>query len=189
MAMRVIAGLFKSRTIRAPRGDEVRPTSDRVRESLFSILAGEIDGSSVLDLFAGAGTLGIEAVSRGAKFVTFVEMSSKVVGILKANLESLGIEDRTAVFAGDVFEALEELSRRRSRFGVVFIDPPYYKGTAQRAVEALARSGLVGEGGTVVVEHESRRLPLEEYNGLKLSRRVKFGETAVSIYRRHECQK
>jgi 16S rRNA (guanine966-N2)-methyltransferase len=186
--MRVIAGLFKSRTIRAPRGDEVRPTSDRVRESLFSILGGEIDGSSVLDLFAGAGTLGIEAISRGAEFVTFVEISSKVVGILKANLESLGIEDRTAVFAGDVFKTLEELSRRQARFGVVFIDPPYSRGIAQRAVGALARSGVVREGGTVVVEHESRGPLLEEYDGLKLSRRAKFGETAVSIYRRHECQ-
>ncbi len=187
--MRIIAGIFRSRTIKAPRGDEVRPTSDRVRESLFSILADEIEGSSVLDLFAGAGTLGIEAVSRGASLVTFVEVSSKVARVLKANLASLGVEDRAVVFERDVFEALKELSRRGARFGVVFMDPPYSEGIAGRAMEALAESGVVQEGGTVVAEHESGGPLLEKYGALDLSRRARFGETALSFYRREECQK
>lgn len=175
---------MKSRQIKTSRGEGLRPTSDRVRESLFSVVGESVEDCCVLDLFAGAGSLGIEAVSRGASHVTFVDNSRQVVRILKENIERLNIKDRTTVKKGDALKVLKSLSARRARFSVVFLDPPYSKGLAQKAMKALASGGLLADSGVVAVEH-SRKDPLDqEYGDLVLSRVLQFGDTCVSIYGR-----
>lgn len=189
LPIRVIAGTLKSRLMKTPRGGMVRPTSDRVRESLFSIVERDAEDCCVLDLFAGAGSLGIEAISRGASHVTFVENSPQVVPILKENIEDLDIRDRTTVMEADVLGVLKEFSTRRAKFGMVFMDPPYSESLAHRAMEALALSGVVAEDGIVVAEHRKTDLLEQTYGELTLTRVLKFGDTWISIYRREPCRR
>jgi 16S rRNA (guanine(966)-N(2))-methyltransferase RsmD len=187
--MRVIAGDLKSRVIKTPKGEKVRPTSDRVRESVFSVVGECVVDSCALDLFAGAGSLGIEAISRGASHVTFVESSPDVAKVLEYNTSQLKIEDRATVREGDVFKVLKGLSTRRARFGIVFMDPPYSKDLAHKGMEALSSSAVVADGGLVVVQHGKRDPLDEDYGELVLVRVLEFGETRVSIYRRGACER
>jgi 16S rRNA (guanine(966)-N(2))-methyltransferase RsmD len=185
--MRVIGGTLKSRRIDSPKGEEARPTSDRVRESLFSVIQDEVEDSCALDLFSGPGTLGIEAISRGASFVTFVEKSRKVAEVLQANLESLGIADRGLVKVADVFKTVRDMSRNRANFGLVFMDPPYATGMAGEALRLVSEGGIVADDGLIVVEH-AKAEPVEGLvEGLTLLRVLDFGQTKVSIYRRDVC--
>lgn len=187
MLIRIIAGSLKSRLVNTPRGDIVRPTSNRVRESIFSVVEDHAENCCVLDLFAGAGSLGIEAISRGASHVTFVENSPQAVRVLRENIEHLDIQDRTTVMKVDVLGVLKEFSARRARFGMVFMDPPYSESLAHRAMAALALSGVVTEDGIVVAEHRKEDLLEQTYGELVLTRVLKFGDTWVSIYRREPC--
>jgi 16S rRNA (guanine(966)-N(2))-methyltransferase RsmD len=187
--MRVIGGKLRSRRIYSPKGEEARPTSDRVRESLFSVIQGDVEDSCALDLFSGPGTLGIEAISRGASFVTFVEKSRKMATVLQRNLESLGITDRGLVKEADVFQAVRDMSRNGANFGLVFMDPPYSTGLAREALHLVAKGGIVAENGLVVVEH-AKAEPLESpVKGLTRVRVLDFSPTHVSIYRRGVCAK
>lgn len=188
LPIRIIAGTLKSRLMKAPRGSAVRPTSDRVRESLFSVLGDSAEDCCVLDLFAGAGSLGIEAISRGASHVTFVENSPQAVPILRENIRNLDIHDKTTVTEADVFSVLKGFSRMPARFGMVFMDPPYSEGLAHKAMEALAVSGVVAEEGIVVVEYRKTDLLQQTYGDLTLTRVLEFGDTRVSIYRREPCR-
>lgn len=147
-----------------PKG--VRPTSDRVRESLFARL-GDLEQCAVLDLFAGTGSLGIEAVSRGAERATFVDRSSASIRILEKNLRRLGIEDRCSVLRCDARAGLRRLSREGVAFDVIFMDPPYDAGEYQRTFEAIAASKLLAPGGTLVVE-SAKRHPLPSIESLNL---------------------
>jgi len=164
-----------------PRGLGVRPTYDRVRESLFAIIEPRLDGASVLDLFAGTGILGIESLSRGARSATFVEVDRRVVSTLARTIGRLGIAGECTVRRGDV---LRYLSRRpaRNRFDVVFADPPYEAGLAERALELLGAWQGLAPFALVVVEHESR-LDLPEASGVLVRTRTEgYGTTALDFY-------
>jgi len=187
--MRIIGGTLRSRQIRSPEGKQARPTSDRVRESLFSVIGREVEDQCVLDLFAGPGTLGIEAVSRGASFVTFVEASERVSAVLRTNLRDLSIEEKASVKTGDVFDAVRGMSLRKAKFGLVFLDPPYSKGYAVRALRLVMESGIVPEDGMIVVEHSIREVMADPAVGFSLRKVLRFGETQVSIYRRQPCER
>jgi 16S rRNA (guanine(966)-N(2))-methyltransferase RsmD len=187
--MRVTGGTLKSRQIRSPKGRSARPTSDRVRESLFAVIEGDVVDSCVLDLFAGPGTLGIEAISRGASFVTFVERSREVASVLRTNLRSLCIEDRASVRIEDSLEAVRRFSAGRASFGLVLLDPPYSVGLAAEALQRIMEGGIVTEGGVVAVEHSKRDSIQDSSVGFALDRVLEFGDTQVSIYRRKECGK
>lgn len=187
--MRVISGLLRSRRIDSPKGRDVRPTSDRVRESLFSVIERDVQDACVLDLFAGSGALGIEAISRGASFVTFVELSPRVAGVLRENLRALEIEEKASVTVGDAMETVRDLSRRRARFGVVFMDPPYSRGLSAAASSAVAEGGILAEDGVMVVEHAKKDILEAPPGGFWLARFLEFGDTVVSIYRRNGCGK
>lgn len=180
--VRVIAGLAKGRHLKAPPGDLTRPTADRVRESIFNILAKRCMGAKVLDLFAGAGTLGIEALSRGAAEAVFVEQNHRAVEIIRENLRQCDFGDVARVIAKDVFRGLAVLSRKGEHFDLIFLDPPYGRGLAARTLQELGEGRLLAPQGMVIAEH-SRHDPLaERYGLLHLVRAERYGETMVSFY-------
>jgi 16S rRNA (guanine966-N2)-methyltransferase len=189
--MRVIAGALGGRRLRAPAGRVTRPTSDRVREAVFAMLD-DVEGARVLDLFAGTGALGIEALSRGAMLAVFVERDARVVRVLKANLAALGIAAETAdVRRGDALEALRSAKTAKETYDLVFIDPPY--GRARPAPSASGQPigerwgpqlsailpALLNPGARVVVESD-RRAPLEL--NVPLERRRRYGDTSITIH-------
>jgi 16S rRNA (guanine966-N2)-methyltransferase len=164
--------------LRAP-AKGLRPTSDRVRESVFARL--DVSGAAVLDLYAGSGALGIEAYSRGAESVVFVEQASRCVAAVRANLEKLGIAGATTVIADDVARAIGRLVAAGRTFDLVLLDPPYASGEAVRALDALAKGNLVAKDGLVVLE-ASRRHALPTVKGLELSDERTYGDTVVARF-------
>lgn len=178
--MRVIAGRFGGRRLSAPRGRTTRPTSDRVREALFSML-GELEGVVALDLFAGTGALGIEALSRGAERVVFVERDASAVVALRANLAALGLGEREAsVCVGDALGWLRAAQARGETYDLVFVDPPYrHVGELQSGLSALLPA-LLGHEARVVVESD-RRASAEL--ALQTITRRRYGDTTITIQR------
>lgn len=175
--VRVTGGRLGGRRLRTP-ADGARPTSDRVRESLFTRL-GDLEGTTVLDLYAGTGVLGAEAVSRGAERAVFVEREARCVAVLEQNLKRLGLEQRTQVMPTDVVRALRQLGTRRERFDLVLLDPPYASEEVPRALQALCDSGVLLPGATVVVEHH-RRHPVPDQQGLRPCDTREYGDTAIT---------
>jgi 16S rRNA (guanine966-N2)-methyltransferase len=174
--VRVIAGEFGGRRLTAPSGSDTRPTSDRVREALFSIL-GPLDGARVLDLFAGSGALGLEALSRGAASAAFVERAPAALRALKANLEALGVDAR--VHARDVRSYLRDARAAGDTYDLLFLDPPYRD--AEGLGPALDLAPLLAPGGRVVSE-SGRRAPLA-LAGLELVDERRYGDTLIRIHR------
>jgi 16S rRNA (guanine966-N2)-methyltransferase len=186
--MRVIAGKYRSRPLRSLRGMDVRPTSDRLRETLFNVLmAGNpeaLEGSVWLDLFAGTGAVGIEALSRGAKEVHFVESSSAAAETIRKNLQSLGIGEGFRIVQQELPNALSRMERDRFLANMVFIDPPYRMQDAYtKTLHALAESSLIGGNSVVVAEHEKNFDPGQEFGPLCRFRRLVQGSNALSFYR------
>jgi 16S rRNA (guanine(966)-N(2))-methyltransferase RsmD len=186
--MRVIAGKYRSRVLQALPGMDLRPTADRLRETLFDVLtAGNpdaLEGSVWLDLFAGTGAVGIEALSRGARMVYFVESSPQAVGLVRQNLQKLGVETGFQVLQQDAVRALLALEKKSLQADFVFLDPPYRLSAAYLAtLGALAKSGLLKAESVVIAEHEKRFDPGEEFGGLRRYRNLKQGDAALSFYR------
>jgi len=181
--MRVIAGGLRGRSIRAPRGSATRPTTDRVREALFEVL-GDVSQVRLVDLYAGSGALGIEALSRGARAACFVESSNPAVGCIRANLDRLGLADRAVVIRARVESAHARL-RRHGPFDLVLCDPPWVNlEQALRAVARLLQTNRLADGSTVVVVHPSRQ-PIDCWScpGLTQVDRRTWGDSAVSLFR------
>jgi 16S rRNA (guanine966-N2)-methyltransferase len=181
--MRLTGGTDRGRKLRAPRGAGTRPTASRVREALFNILGPPPD-APVLDLYAGTGALGIEALSRGAPKAVFVERDGRALSALSRNLRELGLHGRAVVLAASVQAVLARLGPPTERFAWVFIDPPYAADAAERTLEALAGSDLLSSGAVVVVEHDKRHQPPWSVGDLHLSDRRFYGDTGLSFYRR-----
>jgi len=185
-AMRVIAGIYRSRPLRSMPGLDLRPTADRLRETLFNVLtAGNpsaLAGTMWVDLFAGTGAVGIEALSRGAAMVHFVESSAKAADLVQKNLQSLGITKNFEVLRQDVVRAVGALKKAKADF--VFLDPPYRMNEAYRqTLEALAGSSLLKPDGTVIAEHDKRFDPGEGFGKLQRLRKLEQGDSALSFYR------
>ena len=179
--MRVIAGQLRGSVIRAPAGTVVRPTYDRVRESVFSIIEPTIDGAAVLDLFAGSGSLGIESLSRGSSHATFVEIDGSVLCVVRENVERLGLAGRCRLMRGDALAVLRR-AVPGGPFDIVFVDPPYSSGLVIRALELLADASNLANGAIVVVERASADAPPEIVGRLGLFRSTRYGSTAVDFY-------
>jgi 16S rRNA (guanine966-N2)-methyltransferase len=187
-AMRVIAGKYRSRPLRSLRGMSVRPTSDRLRETLFNVLtAGNPDalaGTVWLDLFAGTGAVGIEALSRGAKQVHFIENSATAMETIGQNLQSLGITDGFHLFQQEARRALSRLEQQRVTADIVFLDPPYrMKNAYTEVLRALAQTSVIWAMSVVIAEHERQFDPGEEFGSLRRFRRLVQGSAALSFYR------
>ena len=182
MRLRVIAGTAKGRRLKLVPGDSTRPIMDRVKESLFNIIGRNILDAAFLDLFAGTGSLGIEALSRGCDRVVFVDRSRASVHTIKDNLQKTGFIERSEVHREDVRSALRKLVRREIRFRLVFLDPPYRENLLMPVLEKIAAAPLLGEGGVVVAEHDFRHPPPDRVATLRAYRRMTFGEAAITLY-------
>jgi len=183
--MRIIAGSLRRRTIEAPAGLATRPTSDRLRETLFNVLAPRMKDATFLDLYAGSGAVGIEALSRGAAQVTFVERAPTALKVMRGNLEKLGVREGFRIEASNVAAYLRRAGVERG-FDVVFLDPPY--DAADECGMALgllggAAMGLLAEGAVVIAEHRRKETLNEEYGSLQRTRLLLQGDAALSFYR------
>jgi 16S rRNA (guanine966-N2)-methyltransferase len=186
--MRVIAGKYRGRPLRSLRGTDIRPTSDRLRETLFNVLtAGSPDalaGTLWVDLFAGTGAVGIEALSRGARQIYFVENSAPAVKVIEQNLHSLGTTEGYKILRDDLLRILWRLQREHVAADVVFLDPPYRMQHAyEETLTALADSSLVWAMSLVIAEHEKTFDPGDEFGSLRRIRKLVQGNNALSFYR------
>ena len=182
--MRVIAGKFGSRRLKTLRGSALRPSSDRLRETLFNILGAEVEDSLFVDAFAGTGAVGIEAMSRGAREVVFIEDHRPAANLIRENLRSLGIATGAEVLVMDAIRGFEQLAARRLLADFIFLDPPYAQTTDYLEVlDFLDDSHLLAPRGMVIVEHR-RKLELPaRLQKLEVSRVVEQGDTALAFYR------
>jgi 16S rRNA (guanine966-N2)-methyltransferase len=184
--MRVIAGTYRSRPLAAPRGMDTRPTSDRLRETLFNILAPRIAGCRFLDLYAGTGAVGIEALSRGAQQVWFVESSAAAVKVIRANLNSLKITNGYAIETKNAGAALKRMRGLGLAMDVVFLDPPYEaEAEYARTLEFLGNvegRAMLALNAVVIAEHRSKTSLAERYGALERTRVVKQGDAALSFF-------
>ena len=181
--MRVIAGAFRGRKLRTIEGAEIRPTSDRLRETLFNILAPRIRGSRFLDLCAGSGAVGIEALSRGATDVVLVESSRAACSVIEANLKTLRIEKGVNVIRRDAVVALKQFAETSSQFDIVFVDPPYASELYEDVMNQIGQGTVVSQGSIVIVEHRAKQRLAPSYSNLELYRHLRQGESALSFYR------
>ena len=181
--MRVIAGALKGQRLTTPKGRTTRPTADQVRIACLDTLMPYLGAGPFLDLFAGAGGVGIEALSRGAPSAVFVEQDRQALGALEDNIGRLGLVDRARVLRQDVARALEVLARGGARFAVVFLDPPYASPDAAPAVERIARGDCLLPGAVVVVQHPTKTPPPAEPGALLPWKSRRFGETTLTFFR------
>lgn len=168
--------------MRTPGGLDVRPTSDRLRETLHNILTPWIRGSRFLDICAGSGAVGIEALSRGAAQVTFIERARSACSIIRENLSALAIEDEARIINRDALESLSRLSEEGEPFDIAFLDPPYASELYSQVLERLSSGGIISGEGMVVVEHGSKTPLPEAYGRLRAYREVRQGESALTFY-------
>lgn len=180
--MRVISGRLKGRQLVSFKAEHIRPTTDRVKESVFNILRNDIEGRRILDLFSGTGNLGIEALSRGAASVECVESHKGSLRIIRENLQKLGITGEVRIVAQDVFKYLR--AYKGEAFHVVFVDPPFTEEIAHQCMEALAKSSVVAVGGVVVIESRSHERIDDQYDGFRLLDRREFGDKKASFFKR-----
>ena len=179
--MRVITGSARGRRLKELEGMETRPTTDRVKEGIFSALQFDIEGRRVLDLFAGTGQLGIEALSRGADSAVFVDRRADAVKLIRENLKVTELTDRAQVVAGD---SMEYLSRLREKFDIIFLDPPYEAGLLEPAIAHIARFDILNPHGIIVAECPAGR-PLPELEPpYRIHRTYRYGKIGVTVYRR-----
>jgi 16S rRNA (guanine966-N2)-methyltransferase len=182
--MRVIAGEARGCQQVAPRNLRVRPTADRVKEALFSMLLsrlGEFTDMRVLDIFAGTGNLGIEALSRGASYAVFIDSHRESTGIILKNLQTTGFAERAKVVVQDAAAALKSLARSEPPFHLVFLDPPYREGHTENILEILSNSPLIDQGTTIVAEFSSKEQIPRQFGRLQETGRRVYGDTALSF--------
>ncbi len=178
--MRVIAGSLKGRRLKAPTWEGLRPTSDKLRETLFNILAPRMGGARVLDLYAGTGALGIEAISRGATMVTFVEQDRRAQALIAENLAHCGVENGYAIIRGLAERAVDDLPA--ASVDIVLLDPPYDEQPETVTAVAAAAGDLLAPGGVLVLEHPRRRASPDAAGPLRRVRQVTSGDSALSFY-------
>ena len=179
--MRVIAGSAKGRKLKAPEGLHTRPTTDRLKEALFGSIQFEISGAAFLDLFAGSGGIGIEALSRGARTLDLVEQDAKALFCIRQNIRELSFERQTRIWAMPVDRALKELAKEKRVFDIIFMDPPYLKGWENKTAALIAQYSLLGPKGLLIIESSSQTRV--EAAGLVLVKEKEYKTTRFSYLR------
>ena len=178
--MRIIAGSMRSRTIVAPKGNDTRPTLDRTRESLFSILAGNCIDARVLDLYAGSGALALESISRGAESAVVCDCSREAAKAIRQNIETLKLQEEVRFLFMQDLQAVALLGKEKAQFDLVFLDPPYRIST-DPACKAMAEAGILMDGALVVIEHDVRMSPAPE-KCFELIDKRQYRDTMISFY-------
>ncbi len=179
--MRVISGSARGLKLNTPRNNDIRPTTDRVKESMFNIISPQVYDSLVLDLFSGSGALGIEAISRGAKEAYFCDKSKESISVLKSNLEKTRFEDKSHILNQDYLSAIKKLSLKGLSFDLIFVDPPYYEGMFENVLKSIQESGILKEDGIIVVEHDAN-IKMKDMGKLCIYKEKKYGITMLTLY-------
>lgn len=181
--MRIITGSAKGTKLKTPRGMAVRPTADRVKESLFNILGPRVHGATVLDLFAGTGNLGLEALSRGANRAVFVEQNKASIALIRANAVLTKLQDRIMIVKANVLSALDDIE---GQFDLIFCDPPYNRNLVGQVAMRMDMSAILADDAILIIEH-SQHEPVEFIlQHLRLIRSERFGETCISFLKKTE---
>ncbi len=182
--MRIIAGSRKGRPLNAPEGINTRPTLDRVKEALFGIIQFDLPGARVLDLFAGSGNLGLEALSRGAESAVFCDHDRKSIAVIRQNIAKLEFEAKSQVLAMDCAQAIKSLAAAGKKFDLVFLDPPYATDLAAQAIDLMIESGILSPKVIISVEHDLAKPPKKD--GYSIDTR-KYGYVGLSILKREDA--
>lgn len=180
--MKIISGTLKGRKINGHNIEGTRPTMDRVKESLFGMIQDNIKDSIVLDLFAGSGNLGIEAISNGAKLAYFIDNNPEVIKVLNQNISSLDIKSKSRVVLSDWKKALNNFSKENKKFDLIFIDPPYAYDVYEKILDKVNTLNLLTEEGLLIMEHHNLNLP-QEYDELALYKERNYGNKQINIYK------
>lgn len=180
--MRIISGAFRGRRLRGPRGMDVRPTSDRLKQTLFDILGARVRGSVFLDAFAGTGSVGLEAISRGAREVVFIESAGDSVQLIRRNLADCGVRSGFRILQRDIFTALRQLAREDFRPDTVFFDPPYAWEPYRDLLALVFGTGMAGSDTCAIIEHRSKSSLPEDEGGGRRVRTVAQGDKSLSFY-------
>jgi 16S rRNA (guanine(966)-N(2))-methyltransferase RsmD len=182
--MRIIGGLYRSRLIEMPKGLDIRPTQDKVRQAVFNLL-GDINGKKVLELFAGSGAFGIEALSRGGRHATFIDNNSRCIETIRANLESLNIsEAQYDLVRANALSVLARLEKEEEKFDIIFLDPPYYKNIARKCLINIDNYDILSRIGLVIVEHFKKDSLAADLRTLILEKERHYGDTVITIFRK-----
>ncbi|SER96860.1 16S rRNA (guanine966-N2)-methyltransferase [Gracilibacillus ureilyticus] len=181
--MRVIAGKYKGHRIQAVPNKLTRPTSDKVKESLFQIIGPFFDEGICLDLFAGSGSLAIEALSRGMEQAILVDKQPKAISVIKSNVNHIGLEKHVEIYRNDAIRALKAIKKRDIKFDIIFLDPPYYKTSYEKLLNTIDEYDLVKDNGLIVCEHDASYQLDVDFSNYRLKKRDKLGNTTgISIY-------
>ena len=180
--MRVISGNYKRMELKGFNIDGIRPTMDKVKEAIFGMIQGYVDDSICLDLFAGTGSLGIEALSNGAKHVYFNDEMKDAINVIKSNIEKTSDKNSTIIHS-DYTSSIKKFSENSIKFDIIFLDPPYGKIKIKTVIDKIIKFDILNDGGIIVCEYEDETLD-EEYDYLKLIKYRKYGKTYISIYKR-----
>lgn len=180
--MRVFGGTLQGRRLQTCRVASLRPTSEKIREAIFNILAPLLTEGPVLDLFAGTGSLGIEALSRGMERTVFVESNGTIISFLKKNISHCHLEEKSEVIGFPVNKGLKILKARNEKFALIFLDPPYEEKLAGKTLLEISEAKLVTKDGLVIAEHSSKEILEESYGSLKMDDQRRYGQTLVSFF-------
>ncbi|GAB3068082.1 16S rRNA (guanine(966)-N(2))-methyltransferase RsmD [Virgibacillus ainsalahensis] len=183
--MRVIAGEYKGRQLKAVPGNSTRPTTDKVKEAVFQRMGPFFQGGLVLDLFAGSGSLGFEAMSRGMEHAIFVDKHPKAIHTINENIKTLKLEDKAEVFRADAFRAIHAAAKRNLKFELILIDPPYKKVIYEKLIDEIVQLQLMEQGGIIYCEHDvSETLPIQHID-FSLIKQENYGDTTgITIYKK-----
>lgn len=183
IGVRVIAGEARGRALKAVPGESTRPTTDKVKEAIFSMIGPYFDGGTALDLFAGTGGLGIEAWSRGTEKVIFIDREKASIEVIRQNVQAAGADKASEIYRNDAERALKALAKRELALTLVFLDPPYRMTTMDKVMEGLAENGMLAPDAKIVVEHDASHKYPDEINDFEKMKYATYGDTAVTIYR------
>lgn len=179
--MRVISGTARGLKLNTPTNNDIRPTTDRVKESMFNIISSQVYDSVVLDLFSGSGALGIECISRGAKEAYFCDKSRESVKVLKSNIDKTRFDKKSHVMNEDYKSAVKKLASKGMKFDLIFVDPPYYEGLFEDVMKTIDDYGILDDDGTVVVEHDAD-IEMKDIGDLYIYKEKKYGITMLTFY-------
>lgn len=179
--MRVISGSVRGLKLNPPINNDIRPTTDRVKENMFNMINEYVYDSVVFDVFAGSGALGIEALSRGAKKAVFCDKSRESINVLNKNIDKARFKDVSEIINDDYRSAIKKLSCRNMVFDLIFVDPPYYEGLFEDVLSNIVNYGLLSEDGVIVVEHDNKDV-IGDIEGLEMFKEKKYGITTLSFY-------